>query len=207
MTNQRIMGRPMRAGLAAAAVAVSVMLAGCASTLSANVTSFQQWPAGVEGQSYQIAKPSGDQNALEYSAYQDMLRAAIGPTGLVEASGGQAARFAVSFRYMEESTQIIRREAADPYFYGGWGYGGPWWWGGYYGPSWVAVPENAWRNSLTVEIRDNSRNGAEVYRSTASTLSSDQNAMPRVMPYLMQAVFDGFPGNNGQVRELRYRRD
>jgi len=26
------------------------------------------------------------------------------------------------------------------------------------------------------------------------------------MPYLMQALFDNFPGNNGQVREVRYRR-
>jgi len=202
--NRYTLARAVRTAVTVATLAV---LAGCASTLSASVTSFQQWPSGAAGQTYALTGPTGSESRLEYSAYQDMLRAAMGSTGLVEARDGQQARFSVSFRYASEATQVVRREPADPYLYGGL-YGGRYWgWGGYYGwPIWVAVPQSAWRNTLTIDIRDASRDDAEVYRSTAATLSSSPDALPQVMPYLMQAVFDDFPGNNGQVREVRYRR-
>jgi len=196
-----------RAARGTVVILVLAVLAGCASALSASVTSFQQWPSGVVGQTYALAAPPAEASRLEYSAYQDMLRAAIGATGLVEAVDDQPARFTVTFHYGSDATQIVRREPADPHFYGGFYGGRPWGWGGYYGwPIWVAVPQDAWRNTLTVEIRDAQRDKAEVYRSTATTLSTNPHAMPQLMPYLMQAVFDNFPGNNGQVREVRYRR-
>jgi len=207
------MNRSMRAWVArgirgVAAIATVVALSGCASTLSANVTSFQQWPDDVVERTYTLSGPSDNKNHLEYSAYQDMLRAAISPTGLVEARDGQRARFLVSFHYESTATQVVRREPADRYGYGGFYGGWPWGWGGYYGwPLWVAVPYSAWRNSLIVTIRDASRDGAEVYRSTAATTSTSPDALLQVMPYLMRAVFDGFPGNNGQTRELQYRLD
>jgi len=206
-TNRYTLFRAIRAARTAVAVAALAGLAACASTLSASVTSFQQWPGGAAGQTYTLTGPPDSENRLEYSAYQDMLRAAIGPTGLVEARDGQTARFSVSFRYASEAIQVVRREPVDPYFYGGL-YGGRYWgWGGHYGwPIWVAVSQNAWRNTLTIDIRDAQRDNAEVYRSSAATLSSSPDALPRLMPYLMKAVFDDFPGNNGQVREVRYRR-
>jgi len=44
-----------------------------------------------------------------------------------------------------------------------------------------------------------------VYRSTATTLS-ERDGMVQAMPYLARAIFDGFPANNGQVREVKYKR-
>ena len=205
MMNQGIFSRMFKMGLPA--LAALFLLAGCAPTLSAKVTSFQQWPTGVEGQAYRFDAPDNEQNALEYAAYQDMMRAAIGATGLVEAKGNAPAKFRVSFHYGGEAIQVVRSQSADPYFYGGLGhFHGPWGWGGMYSPDCVNVLEDAWRHALTVEIRDTSRNNAEVYRSTATTVGGDSSTLPSVMPYLVQAVFDNFPGNNGQVREVRYRR-
>jgi len=188
-----------------------LVLAGCASTLSARVTTFSQWPSGVEGQTYRFDDPgAGQADNLEYQTYRDMVRAALGRTGLVEAPAGtSAARFAVRFRYGTEATQIIVQEPYDPYFYGMPGFYGfnRWGWGGFYGgPTWVPVPVAAYRKSLTVEIRDNQREGAEVYRSTATTVS-ERDGMVQAMPYLVRAIFDGFPDNNGQVREVKYKRE
>ena len=146
---------PFNTGRWAAVLAVfgALVLSGCATpTVSARVTSFQQWPAGVEGQTYQFvpAEPS-QANNLEYQSYQDMVRAGIGATGLVEAQGGAKARFNVSFRYGTTQTQVMVRRPYDPYFNGGYGYGGfygPRPWGGYYGywgPEWVDVPVVAQR--------------------------------------------------------------
>ncbi|MGV2865135.1 DUF4136 domain-containing protein [Achromobacter sp. ESBL13] len=196
------------------AVAATLALAGCAApSVSARVTSFQQWPAGVEGQTYQFVAADPNQlNNLEYQSYQDMVRAGIGATGLVEAQPGAKGRFDVSFTYGTSQTQVMVRRAYDPYFYGGYGYGGyggfygPRPWGGaygYWGPEWVDVPMAVQRNTLSLKIRDTQRGGAEVYRSTAFILSQGDDFM-RTMPYLVRAIFDNFPGNNGAEREIQF---
>lgn len=184
-----------------------MLLTGCASTLSAKVTTFQQWPNDAQGATYKVVPPAGEE--LETQAFSDMIRAAIGRTGLVEAQGQQAARFNVHFEYGVSSSQEWEQRYHDPYFNGFWPwgmggyYGGYRGWGGgiYYTPSVVNVPVRVERNTLTVTINDNSRNGAQVYKSTAVSTSGN---LVEVMPYLARAVFDGFPGNNGQVRNITY---
>lgn len=188
-------------------IAALMVLAGCASTLSARVTTFQQWPADSQGAPYRIVPPSGD--TLEVQAFSDMIRAAIGRTGLVEAQGEQKPRFDVHFEYGATVSQEWVQRFHDPYFdnFGPWGWGGYYggfrgWGGGiYYTPAVVNVPVQVSKNTLTVIIRDNQRQGAQVYKSTAV---STAGSLVEVMPYLAQAVFDGFPGNNGQVRNITY---
>jgi hypothetical protein len=205
------LSHPSRLAQAFAALLLVGILTGCATTqsVSARVTSYQQWPADSTGQRYRfvVADPA-QQNNLEYQNFQDMMRGGISPTGLVEAQQGQPARFEVSFKYGVAQTQITVRRPYDPYFYGGYGpgfyggrYGGPW--GGFWGPDWVDVPAVAYRNSLAVEIRDASQGGKEVYRATAYSVS-DGDELLKVMPYLVRAIFDGFPGNNGSERRVRY---
>jgi hypothetical protein len=59
------------------------------------------------------------------------------------------------------------------------------------------------RNTLTLHIYDTQRSGAEVYRSSAFILSERDDFL-RTMPYLVRAIFDNFPGNNGAEREIRF---
>ena len=74
------------------AVVTGVLLvSGCASTLSARVTSFAKWPADAQGASYRIVPATGQTNNLEFQNIADMVRANIGPVGLVEASLAQRA--------------------------------------------------------------------------------------------------------------------
>ena len=197
-------------------LALSVaVLSGCTSTMAARVTSFQQWPAGVEGQRYQFVQSNADQsNNLEYRAYQDMVRAAIGATGLVEATSGAKPRFNVVFDYGARATQVVTRQPADPYFYGGGfgcgyygrgGYGyGRWGYPGYWGPAYVDVPVQAFRNELNLRILDTAASNAEVYRSSAVALSGQPDLIG-TMPVLVRAIFDNFPGNNGSERVIRYQ--
>jgi len=204
---KRIYSLATKAASRAMGALAVLMLAGCATSLSAHVTSFQQWPDGVAGQYYEfVAGDASQAGNLEYQAYRDMVRAAIGATGLVEARPGATARFEVAFSYGTEPTQVITRQPVDPFFYGGGFYGPRWGWGGYFGPDWVPVPVSAVRNKLTVQIRDKQQGGKEVYRSSAIAVTG-REALPEVMPYLVRAVFDDFPGNNGRVREVRYRLD
>ncbi len=190
------------------------LIAGCASTLSARVTSFQQWPGNAQGDSYRIVPAEAQKNNLEFQAVADMVRANIGPTGLVESQSGQA-RFDLHITYENPVTKTWVQRYNDPYLNDGWmgpafgGYYGGfhgWGWGGIYmAPTVQNFPVEIYNNTLTIVINDNQANNAEVYRSSAVNLSSNNNLL-QVMPYLAQAVFDRFPGNNGQVREVQYDR-
>jgi hypothetical protein len=176
-------------------------LAGCASTLSARVTRFEKWPADAVGATYRLVRGAGQSDDLEYQAFADNIRAAIGPVGLVEARQGQAARFDVSFSYgVKKGVEWVTRYADFPP-YGPWG---PWGYYGPFGPPLVNTPVTVFRNELAVVIKDRTRNDAEVYRSSAVTDTPNRN-LPQVMPYLARAVFDHFPGNNGQVITVRYK--
>ena len=103
----------------------------------------------------------------------------------MEAQSGAKGRFDVSFRYGTSQTQVMVRRPYDPYFNGGYGYGGfygPRPWGGYYGywgPDWVDVPMVVQRNTLTLQIHDSQRGGAEVYRSSAFILSEREDVYKR----------------------------
>lgn len=194
-------------------VAALMALGGCASTLSARVTTYQQWPVGAQGEYYRIASSAEQSGNLQFGAFSDMLRAAIGPTGLREAVQGAEPRFDVHIEYGNPVKQAWVQRYNDPYWNDGWmghafgGYYGGWgrWGGGgiFYTPSVVNVPVDVYRNTLTVTMNDRRENGKEVYRATAVHTSQRDN-LDAVMPYLMQAIFDDFPGNNGQVREVRY---
>lgn len=186
-------------------------LGGCASTLSARVTTFQQWPVGAQGEYYRIVPAPDQAGNLQFGAYADMLRAAIGATGLREVVEGEQPRFDVKIEYGNTVKQVWERRYEDAYMYHGWpgwaGYYGGWgrWGGGfmYYTPRAVNVPVDVYRNTLTVTMSDRLAEGKEVYRASAVHDSRSEN-LTAVMPYLMQAIFDGFPGNNGQVKEVSY---
>lgn len=199
------------------AAALALMVTGCASTLSARVTSYQQWPSDAQGANYRIVPSANQINNLEFQAIADTIRASIGPTGLVEWRGASTnePRFDLHIAYDNPLTQTRVQRYNDMYLNDGWGfgpafggyYGGYRGWGGgiFMGPSVTSVPVTVYTNTLQVVIKDNRNKGAEVYRSTAVNASSTENLL-QVMPYLAQAVFDGFPGNNGQVREVEYPR-
>lgn len=196
------------------ALAAITLVTGCASTLSARVTSFQKWPADSQGATYAIVTAAGQENNLEFQSIADMVRANIGPIGLVEAPSASASRFAVHIQYDNPTSRTYVQRYADPYLYDGWGfgpafgwYGGYRSWGGaiYFPPPVATVPVVVYKNTLTVVIDDKSQGGKEVYRSSAINVSTDDNLL-QAMPYLARAVFDGFPGNNGQVREVEYER-
>lgn len=203
--------RVLRYMLALASIAV---LAGCASGISARVTTYQQWPLDATGSTYRVVAMTGQANNLEFQTFADMVSAAMGPTGLVQAVAGQPARFDVTVGYGNPVDQRWTQRYSDS-FADGWGfnpffggfYGGGWGWtsGIYMAPSTVTVPVEVYKNTLTVIIKDNRRSGAEVYRASAVNISDEDN-LTAVMPYLAQAIFDAFPGNNGQVREVRYDR-
>lgn len=196
-----------------AALGLAVLATGCAApSWSAKLTRYQHWPANTNGETYRLAVTQEQRSNLEFQSFSDSVRAAIGVTGLVEAQAGAPARFVVEMDYGNPQEQTWVPQYADS-FYGpmGWGMGRGYyapndgWAGGFfYSPPIVNVPVTIYRNYLNVVIKDTQNQQAEVYRASAVSYSQSENLAVQ-MPYLSQAIFDGFPGNNGQVIDIEYQ--
>jgi len=205
-------GYTCKAGIGAGLIALAA-LGGCATTndFSAQVTTFQQWPAEAHGQTYRFANAADASQTLEQQSYRQMIADALTRVGLVAARPwDRQARFEVSFSYGSEPFQSWD-EVPMPFYgapmfsfghYGyrsGFGFAFPF---GGYGPSYATVPITAYRETLDVSIRDTSQNAAQVFQASATRESARPN-LPRSMPYLVEAVFTDFPYGNGQVRQVR----
>lgn len=205
------LARPMQMARIGMVVLGLALLCGCASTFSAEVTRYQQWPAGAVGAHYHIVAADQDKNNLEFQTYSDMVRAAIGQTGLVEAAQADSARFEVRMEYGSPKTQAWIDRPVDPFYYSGgfYGFGGPYFgmyrpWGAWaFGPPVESVHVDLYRHTLSVTIRDRQQAGQEVYRASAVSLGRSDN-LTVVMPYLARAIFEGFPGRHAQVIEVKY---
>ncbi|WP_345798675.1 DUF4136 domain-containing protein [Castellaniella sp. MT123] len=184
----------------------ALSLGGCASVFSAQVTRYQQWPDHTVGATYWIEPEAAQRNNLQYQTFADTVRAALGPTGLVEARSLSQARFIVHMDYGSSQEREWRERMVDPYFYPGFpgpGFHHPWGWG--YGPVTETVPVVVTRLHLSVRIDDQTQQGREVYRASAVT-AGPEDQLGAAMPYLARALFDRFPGRNGQVVQVRYPR-
>src|SRR5690606_41376072 len=69
-------------------------LSGCASTLSARVATYQQWPVGAQGEYYRIVPGQTQAGRLRFGDFSDRLRAGIGPRGRRGAVSRARHRFA-----------------------------------------------------------------------------------------------------------------
>jgi hypothetical protein len=198
----------------AATAAMALLLAGCATTIRSDVTTFHQWPAQIEDKSYVFETPPAIDNTLEYQSYQNLVRGQLAQLGFREANAGAAA-LKVAMRFTTTDVPVRVIEPADPMFYGfsSYRYGprfgprGRWagWHHPFYDPFWSPFPayqvsvEHQFRRELQVSIKD--AGGKRLFDVTVHNMSRALST-PAVMPALVHSAFAGFPGPNGAVRRV-----
>ena len=215
--------------LTAALALGTVLLAGCANTLHTQVTNFQAWPQDAAGSSFSIATAtaaeSGKWGELERQSYEAQVAQALQAQGLKPAAAGAKARFQATLRL---DTRSENRTYSEPVYLPAYAapYGNSYWGGGVWGDpyyyedgvfarQWMPVYAGERRYSqqidfhlLSVRIVDQARKvgtgeGAVVF-DAAAQYAGEPMPMPQLLPYLMRSVFDGFPGQNGQVKQLQF---
>ncbi|MFI5446864.1 DUF4136 domain-containing protein [Polaromonas sp. UC242_47] len=202
----------------------SVLLSACANNIVTSVSSFNQWPQDTQGSLFTFitppASPYAPPNELEQATYQKYVQIELEKQGLQRAASGQQARLLVELSTITQAQQRTYLQPVyddRPAFYppfrnaaGQWipGYWGP----SRFGPSYVGdrvVPYLVQFNQLNVRILDtrNSPPGRPhpVFESRA--VYEGDAELPTVAPYLARAVFDNFPGQNGQVRKVLFNRE
>lgn len=195
-------------------------LAGCASTVTTRVTSFNQWPADVAGSTFSFITRAGAPGELEQATYQQYVQTEMEKRGFKRAPAAQAGRLQIDLttgNRSEERTTFAPvyqdspvylppyRDAAGRFYPGIWTYDP-------FGPRYVGDRVvNTVIQVTTLQVRMLDIEGAPpgksrtVFESRAIYEGQGPvDSQPTVVPYLVRAVFDDFPGQNGKVRLVRF---
>jgi hypothetical protein len=193
-------------------------LSACATGFPAEVQRFSALPA-PQGQSFviQAADPE-NRGGLEFAQYADLVRRHLIAQGYSEAPSPQQATLIVSLDYGVDQGRDRVVARPDP-FAGGWGYGGfgrpyfsrfgyygrhrsPFYWG-WHDPFWGMGrgydidSYTVYTSYLDLEIK-RAADGQSLFEGLAQARSRTDD-LPELVPNLVEAMFTGFPGNNGET--------
>ncbi len=201
-----------------------LMLSGCAaSPFRAEVSRFQQLPP-AQGQSFAItAADEANRGGIEFSQYASLVSAQMTKLGYVPSAAGKNADLTVLLGYGVDKgkERVVRDPFYDPY----WGYGGlglgrrgyspygyhggyrnrfvygfydPFLFGGSgFGRNYGVDSFTVYTGGMDLKIKRNA-DGESLFEGKAEA-KSRSNKLPYLVPNLVEAMFTGFPGNNGET--------
>lgn len=200
--------------LAAASLIAAGGLSGCTTSFKADVSRYHaQLPPPEQGQSFTIMPDDPKlAGSLEFAHYADLLAERLGTYGYKRSDDPAAAQLIVHLGYgVDKGTQRIRSTGFsrspfyDPFYFPGYyrGWGG--WRGrygfGYYdpflwGPGYDDLESYVvFQSQLRMKI--DKAGGGRVFEGAARAQSLS-NKLTYLVPNLMDALFSGFPGQNGE---------
>lgn len=183
--------------------ALTVLLSGCATYVTTQVTAFSDWSGNDATRTYAFTRPPGAQNDLELSTYERIVARELALHGFREVDNAHA-RYLVGLAYGIRSDIVT---VAEPVYYNPWP--GPYWgrpfdpwgpWGPYQG-GYVNQSYPIFTHLLGVRITERAT-GKEVYNVTARN-SGGESSLIRAMPYLARSALADFPLGNGVVRTVQ----
>ncbi len=197
---------------------VSLALAACASTFKSDVARFHNLPQ-TGGESFTIVpKDPAKVGSLEFEQYAGMIRAHLTDLGYHAVADNPDIMVNVDY-YVSDGDEKI--QSRPGYGYGGYGYANPFYGfghyghfghSGYFGSGAFGYPyysSGGSYYSYTVYAKRLEMNmvraGGEVIFEGRADSTGRDNHLPEVMPLLIQALFTGFPGENGVTEQVRIK--
>ncbi len=190
-------------------------LSGCTTGFNSRVTRFQQLPPAM-GESFAINTDNPRlAGGLEFGHYAGLVRDKLVQAGYRPADGAAAAQLKVTLDYdVDRGRERVQRTgwATDPFWSGPYGYGWGGWGGGWrgprfypgfydpfmFGPGFGGGPElyTVYTSRLTMRI--DRADGSRLFEGTAEAQSLS-NRLTYLVPNLIDAMFNGFPGRSGET--------
>jgi len=189
----------------------ALLLGGCASTVTSEVTAFRQadWQNDPP-RTYAFDGDKARQDELDRQTYEQWLAQTLAPLGFALVPRGQA-HYLVSMEYgaIPTTVRVVDTAYPDPW-YGPWGpywgpYGNyrPWgpWGPGYWPPATVVRDVPVTESVLNVYFKD-AGSGRRVYQVTARQ-QTEGGTLQSAMPYLIRSAFANFPTDgDGRTRHI-----
>jgi hypothetical protein len=185
--------------------ALSVLLSGCTTYVTTQVTAFSDWSGSDAARTYAFTREPDQRNNLELTTYERIIANELATHAFRQVDGNDA-RYLVGLSYGIRSDMVT---VAEPVYYNPWP--APYWgWGRPYDPwgPWGPFPAGYVNQSypifthlLGVRITERAT-GKEVYNVTART-TGDNGALLDAMPFLARSALADFPLANGAIRTVR----
>jgi len=206
---------------AALAMGVAALtLSACAESINTTVSRYQAMPA-PQGQTFFVVADGGmaHNGGLEFQRYAGLVAQQLQSRGFTPAANAQSASMVVQFGYGVDRGQVRyvetpgfgpsgfgyggyfgRRSLFHPRFGWGIGYGYGWGWDDpfWYGDNVDSYVE--YHSQIDLHIRAVGSNAA-LFDGRAQA-RSETNRLDVVIPSLVDAMFTGFPGRNGEVVKI-----
>ncbi|ATE66754.1 DUF4136 domain-containing protein [Rhizorhabdus dicambivorans] len=204
----------LRKLLAVAAPIALLAVSACTQPFEAKVSRFQALPV-PEGQTFTVIPTDArNQGGLEFAQYASLVTQRLAAYGYRPVDGAGQPELVVKFDYgVDKGTpKVVSRPSIGPAF-GPWGYGGfgpygrRWGYGSAFYYGWDPFFYDPWYRQdidtytvytswadMTIErVSD----GKHLFEGKARARSLD-DALPRLVPNLVEAMFTNFPGNSGE---------
>jgi len=194
-----------------AAALVLVGLAACASPkyVVSDVTRYHNLPTSASGKTFAVYAVSDEQKeSLAFQDYADLINARLSSLGLRQVEGSGTPDYAVTLEYdIDGPTPDVRSRTTNfSMGFGHWGRG--WGWSGMYDPWPDTYTETRRVYTRRVELSlyegasfDTDRK-VKVFEGRALSEGLNGQIDP-VLPYIIDALFENFPGASGQTQTVR----
>ncbi len=194
---------------------LSFSLAGCAGTVVSDVTTFGH--ANVEqGATVQVvAMDPKKADSLEFKTYANMVGDALGQKGFKPTATGAQPQYVAKLDYSVDGGKVmVRSQPSFGYGYYGY-YGRPWGWGPYWGwrdpffdpfydPFYNDIDSVVvYRRQLHLAIV-NEADHQQVFEAKVESAGTNSH-LNEVMPYMIQALFSRYPGDNGKTVRVKIK--
>jgi hypothetical protein len=208
-----IRSKPLCRVAAAAVLGAAALLAGgCAGmpTVTGEVTRFHRWE-NAEPRTFAFRADPQRAGSLEYASYETHLRERLVALGFSPATPAEA-RYHVAFAFSATAEPRRVVDAWAPGLYGPY----PLWVGpglpSYrrFDPGWGVPPVpivtdlTVWRHDVRLDVwdvRTGPAGGSKVFEAKASAVAGSE-ALPRLVPGLVDALLAGFPGPDGVTQRV-----
>lgn len=195
-----------------AAVIVSFTMAACVSPkyVVSDITRHHSLPRSPSGETFAIVAVDDEQEeSLAFDAYSDIVSQRLSGLGLRQFGGeGAAPDIVVTLKWSVEgpSPDIKSRNSGFGYGFGlgnryshfGYGYGAPY--------ENRTSTKQMYVRRVDLVLYDgmtyNTENPTRIFEGSAVSTGTNGQIDP-VMPYIVQAIFDQFPGASGETRTVR----
>ncbi len=189
----------------AATLFVALLMAGCATNFSADVTRFQQLPKPA-GETIEVAPKNPDlAGSLSFEKYANMIGDRLGAEGYKPPASGKPSDLIATVDYGVTPGPAGAERSSRPRFSIGIGVGT----GGRHSDVGVGVAtgvghrepspglSNRWLQLVITRRTD----GHQLYEGKATSLGESRN-IDLVMPQLVAALFKDFPGKSGTTNHV-----
>ena len=197
------------------------LLSACSMAVRNDVSSFHHM-AAPNGESVAIIpfSLSQDPESLEFQDYASLVRKQLTMLGYTVASKEDADLFVeLGYNVKRERNRqrgSFRRsfDVFDPWYGAGYGHYNWYYWrrnafysfyDPFYGP-WRAGHNSSIIHSRNLMLDIRTSTGEKVYEGRVESIGNSKS-LPKVMPYMIEAMFTNFPGESGAVKQIVVREE